>query len=220
MKTMKYIKPIVIISLIAIVYFIFSCKKDTSSTIIINGRVFDPNQNTYVANANVQFLSSKIQSGTYNPSYNTVASATTDASGNFHIEYTKDKDVGFQIMVSGAKYFDQTYDILVTDMPGGTYTPTYNIYAEAYFKMHVKNMTNSNQIGYTFTNTQPSCYTCCNQSPINGVGTSYDTTVFCKTYGSQKIHVQWSVLKNGNYHQLDSMVYCAPFDTTSFVLYY
>lgn len=217
---MKYIKPIVIISLIAIVYFIFSCKKDTSNTIIINGRVFDPNQNTYVANANVQFLSSKIQTGTYNPSYNTVASATTDASGNFHIEYIKDKDVGFQIMVSGAKYYDQTYNILVTDMPGGTYTPTYNIFSVAYFKVHVKNMTNSNQIGYNFTNTQPSCYTCCNQTSIIGIGTSYDSTTICNTYGAQKIQVQWSVLKNGAYHQFDSLVYCAPFDTTLFELYY
>ena len=57
MITAKYIKPIVIISLIAIVYFIFSCKKDTSNTIIINGKVFDPNQNAYIANATVQFLS-------------------------------------------------------------------------------------------------------------------------------------------------------------------
>ena len=173
MKTLKFIKPIVVISLITVIYFVFSCKKDTSSTIIINGRIYDPNQKTYVANADVQFLSSKVSSGTFNPSYVTVASATTDANGNFHIEYTKDKDAAFQIAVTKDKYYDQSYDISVTSMPGGTYSPTYNIYSEAYFKIHAKNIFPydiNDHLGFVYLSTLPACFTCCNSLPKKGQG--------------------------------------------------
>ena len=87
--------------------------------------------------------------------------------------------------------------------------------------MHIKNVTQSTQIGYTFANTQPACYTCCNSSSANvGFGTTFDSIAICNTFGSQKIEVQWTVLKNGSTHQHDSLIYCPPFDTTVFNLYY
>ncbi len=223
MKTFKFFKPIAILSIIAIVYFIFSCKKDVNNTIVLNGRIYDPNQKAYVSGADVQFLSSKIVSGSYNPTYVVVASAVTDANGSFHLEYVKDKDAAFQVIVSKDKYFDHTYDIAVTALPGGTYTPTYNIYCDAYFKIHVKNTlpnAANDQIGYAYVNSQPACYTCCNSTPQVGLGNSYDSTSKCRTFGAQKMHVQWSVKKNGNTFQYDSSIFCAPFDTTLFELFY
>ncbi len=200
-----------------------SCKKDDDKTIIIQGKITDANQQTAISNAEVTFWSSRIQSGTYNPNYISLATAITDAGGNYNLQITKEKDVGFRITVNKARYFGQTTDMSVESLSAGTHNLNYSIYPEAYFKLNVKNVSpinNSDFISYWISNPQPSGANCCNNLPINFTGQFYENTVICRTYGAQNITVKWNVKKQNNVTSSESNFYCTPFDTTEHNLNY
>jgi hypothetical protein len=221
---MKFlINSIFIISLIGTFLFFYSCKKDDDNNIIIQGKIIDANQNIAVANAEVTFWSSRIQSGAYNPNYIAITSAITDAGGNYNLQIIKAKDAGFRITIEKPKYFGQTTDISVENLPAGTNTLNYSIYPEAYFKMIVKNISfvdNNDFISYWFKNTQPSGANCCNNVQTNYTGQSYSNIIKCRTFGGQNMIVKWIVRKDNVTTPYESSVYCAPFDTTVFNLNY
>ena len=202
-----------------------SCKKNDDSIITIQGKIIDANQNIAVANAEVTFWASRIQSGTYNPNYIALATANTDAGGNYSLQITKAKDAGFRITIEKPKYFGQTTDISVENLPAGTHNLNYSIYPEAYIKMivNITSLANNNDfVSYWFNNTQPSGANCCNNTHItvNYSGQSYSKTIICKTFGGQNMLVKWIVKKDNISTPYESSVYCTPFDTTFFPLNY
>lgn len=217
------IKQIMIVALFGIFILSNSCKKDAGTSIIVQGNVTDANQHSALSNAEVTFWSSRIQSGTYNPNYIALATVVTDASGNYSVEITKDKDAGFRITVDKSKYFGQTNDYSVEYLTVGTHTLNYSIYPEAYFKLNVKNVSginNSDYISYWFSNTQPSGFNCCNSIPIEFTGQTYENTLKCRTFGAQNMHVKWVVKKDNVSTPYESSVFCPAFDTTVFNLNY
>ncbi|NVN96140.1 MAG: carboxypeptidase regulatory-like domain-containing protein [Bacteroidetes bacterium] len=218
-----FINSILWVLLFGFFVLLDSCKKDDNNTIIIQGKITDANQNIAVANAEVTFWASRIQSGTYNPNYMALATVTTDASGNYNLQITKAKDAGFRITIEKPKYFGQTIDISVENLPAGTHSLNYSIYPEAYFKLNVKNTSfidNTDFISYWFNNTQPTGLNCCNNIPINYTGQTYSNTIKCRTFGGQNMIVKWIVKKDNVSTPHESSVYCVPFDTTVFDLNY
>ncbi len=217
-----YNNPILIVTLLAFV-LVSSCNKDDEKIIIVQGKITDANQHTAISNAEVTFWSSRIQSGTYNPNYVALASSFTDAAGNYSLQITKEKDAGFRITVDKEKYFGNTQDLFVDDLPSGTHQINYSIYPEAHFKMNVKNSApndNTDFINYWFFNTQPNGANCCNNVPINFTGQSYENTLNCRTFGGQQIVVKWIVKKAGVTTPYETSIFCVPFDTTVFNLNY
>ncbi|MFZ4401661.1 MAG: hypothetical protein ACOYO1_16640 [Bacteroidales bacterium] len=215
-----FINIIIIVCLFSLVN---ACKKDSGNNILVQGKIMDANQQIAIANAEVTFWSSRIQSGTYNPNYVALTSTTSDANGNYSLEITKAKDAGFRITVDKAKYFSLTNDISVENLTVGTHNLNYTIYPEAYFKLHVKNVSfidNTDYISYWFTNTQPNGTNCCNNIPINYTGQYYENNVLCRTFGAQDIKIKWIVKKAGITTPFETTVYCAPFDTTVYNLNY
>ena len=212
-----------IVSLLCIFALASSCKKDDDKTIIIQGKITDVNQQIPISNAEVTFWASRIQSGTYNPNYVALSTVTTDANGNYNLQITKEKDVGFRITVEKTKYFGQTIDISVENLSAGTHNLSYSIYPEAYFKLNVKNTScidNSDFISYWFYNTQPTGVNCCNNLAVNFTGQYYENTTICRTYGGQNIIVKWNVRKAGITTHDEAIVYCTPFDTATYDLNY
>jgi len=219
----QYFLYFILASVILITGIMISCKKDKQK-ITINGSVYSPNLQSYVANAHVTISASMVTSGFYNSNYTDIASTTTDGSGAFTFEFDKMKSAGYRIYISKDNYFDNTIDVADADIVAGTpYTPSYNLYPVAFIKLHVKNTTPNDStdfISYYYSTTGlPSCFECCSNTIFKGYGTAYDTIIKCKTYGNQYMKI------SGHFFQMwtaaiSDSVYCVPFDTTSHNLFY
>jgi hypothetical protein len=203
--------------------FFASCKKD-KNVIKISGTVYDPNTKAYVQGAHVNISASKITSGFYNPNYSDIASTTTDANGAFSFEFDKDKTAGYRFYISKDNYFDNTTDVPDDDIVAGeTYTPTFNIYPEAYIKLHVKNSAPYNStdfIAYSYESNLVQCAGCCTNNTFKGYGTGYDTLFSCKAYGNQNVKINWHVTKVGTDVAYSDTIFVTAFDTTQYQLFY
>lgn len=199
------------------------CEKK-QNTISIRGNVFDPMQNIAVANALVTISSSKITSGVYNSSYQDISITTTDASGNFSLDFTEEKSAGYRFYIRKEKYFDYTVDISANDITHEqTYTPNFNLYTVAYLKLEVKNTNpydSADFISYRFTTGFLECYQCCTNTMFKGYGKTYDTIMKCKTYGNNTVSLNWIVTKNGIPINHNQNVFCTPNDTTFYQISY
>ena len=214
---------LIAIGILVVTGFGISCKKEKDK-INISGTVYDPNLNTFLANAHVTISASMISSGFYNSNYTDIATTTTDANGVFTFEFEKQKSAGYRIFISKDNYFDNTIDINDADIvPGTPYTPAYNLYPVGYIKLHVKNSTpydTSDAIRYSYTSGYLACYECCSNMLIKGYGKYYDVTSKCKTYGNQNAIISWSIYKAGYDVAHSDSIFCTAFDTTYYEILY
>lgn len=200
-----------------------SCKKKQHE-LVMQGRVYDPNTNAYVEGATVVLSASGIESGIFNSNYAEVATATTDASGNFTFNFTEDKVAGYRINVSKNRYFGYTEDINSDEIVSGTpYTPVYNIYPEGFVKLEVENFIafdSSDHIIYSFSSGYAGCEGCCDNTLLHGYGSDFHDTLICMTHGNQQIGVTWSVTKNNLTTLHNGTFYCNAFDTVYYKINY
>ncbi|MFC2101273.1 carboxypeptidase-like regulatory domain-containing protein [Bacteroidota bacterium] len=220
---MKKIFTLLFLLFIFILIYI-SCNKKHDDTISIAGTVFDPKINSYVQDATVSILSSRIEDGNYNPNYQVITSTQTDAGGNFSFEFKEEKVIGYRIKISKNLYFDNTIDIQADDLsPGETYNPSYHIFPQGFIKLHVKNaipFDNDDKIAYNFSDGYLNCMDCCGKDAINGDGMLYEKTTICKTYGNQNVTISWTVRKNANTFSNNATIFCLAFDTVSYDINY
>lgn len=219
---MRFFIKITVVLLMLSAYFA-GCKKEDSKTLIITGNIIDGNQNKPVADAEVTFWVSRMVNGTYNPDLIELSKVNTDASGNYSFNITKEKDAAYRITIDKTKYFSRLIDINASDLPAGNHVLNYNIIPEAFLKLHIKNVNSfdvTDLILYSIGGNHPTGTNCCSNASNTGLGYSFDKTQICKTYGAQNIKLEWSVKRNGYTTNFDSTIYCIPFDTTYFNLYY
>lgn len=219
----QYILVSLFISVLLTTGILISCKKKNEK-IIINGSVYDPNIQTYISNAHVTISAKLLSSGFYNSNYTELETTTTNSAGAFSFQFDKQKSAGYEIYISKDNYFDYTIDIPDANIVAGTpYTPEYDIYPIAYIKLHVKNTTpfdSTDFINYYYsTITSANCFGCCNSTSFNGYGKTYDTTLKCKTYGSQHVIISYHYHQHWDYASFDT-VFCLPFDTTEHNIFY
>ena len=123
-----------------ILFSVFRCKKN-KDTIHIRGSVYDPNLKVNVSGARVILQSSAVQAGIYNSSYQDIGTANSDASGRFSFDIAVVRVLGYKIIINKNNYFYSETDINATAWSGGnTYYPVYDIYPQAYVKMHIQNV--------------------------------------------------------------------------------
>ena len=205
------------------VCFSITCKKDNGK-ITINGRLYDPYIKKYLSDARVTISSSKITSGFYNSNYIDIATAITDGNGNFSFEFEREKSAGYRFYITKDKYFDNTIDVADADVvPGTPYAPQFNLFPEAFLKLHVKNnepWNSSDFIVYSYATKMPACMGCCTNTSYKGHGTIYDSLIECKTYGSNDVIINWHVTKMGTAVVYGDTVFCTPFDTTFYEILY
>ncbi len=201
------------------------CRKENDEEIQISGKILDKNQGTPVSGALVVLAASKVQTGIYNPSYETVATVNSSSGGDYSFNVTNDKFTGYRITVIKDQYFDMFKDYEVNSIKSGqSNTVNLEILPQAFLNLRVRNVVspvnNQDLIGYHIVNTQPGCQNCCGNGVLTGNGSVYDTTFTCKTYGHSYVKIQWTVQKGGqNSYYLDS-VFCPAFQTTPFVVNY
>ncbi len=214
----------IVLLVIALTIVCASCKKN-KNIINIEGKVFDPNTNEYVAGADVVISVSKLSSsGIYSSGYENLTTLTTDASGSFKYEFQEEKIVGYRFTISKDHYFGFEKEVNTSEIVAGTtFSPTYNIYPECFIRMEVHNVAaqdSNDKIVYGFTSGYVSCFECCDNNFYHGYGIDYADTIICKTHGNQNVVLTYNVTRGGTTLLHTMTHYCNAFDTTSFNVFY
>lgn len=221
---MLRITAILLLTIVSAPFFL-CCKKDKNSTIHIEGTVINPNTSEKIEGAKILLSAGKLNTGgIFNASYDEVATAYSDVSGNFSFEFREEKYSAYRLEVSKTGYFGYAEDVSTNDINTGViYSPVYNLYSEAYVKVLINNgfpFDSNDFVVYSFTQGYVNASGCCSNTLNQGAGMLFSDTLVCKTYGNQNITFTWSVSRNNQNNQFSQTKFCLPADTTYFNINY
>lgn len=209
-----------------IILFLFtvaSCAKKERS-INVSGQLFDPALNTVIKGAEIKLKAAKVESGVYNSNYTEIASATTDASGNYSMEVLVEKVSGYRFIVSKDNYFEIEKDVNTDDFESeDNYKADFEIYPKASIHLTIKNTSPQgmdDEIKFRFSNIETSCKTCCNNNSNTGTGPTYSYESECDVRGEKWIYINWVVTKGGSQHLFSDSIFAEAFKKTDFNINY
>lgn len=209
------IKLILLISLFAAAITVFSCKKEDDENIIVSGIVTNPQNGSPISGVNVYLDGKILNGGVYNDNYSGIASGTTDASGKFEIKTAFQVVSSYRIRTYKINYFDASNIISSESIQkGSAYTNNLSVLPVGWIRLNINNVVNwpNDEIHYKYTGTPQSCYDCCNNEYLIGIG-NYHATYKCKVVGNTYSKFYWTVTRNGIINPFTDSVYCAAFDT-------
>lgn len=184
-------------------YFMFDCV------------VFDQKVNAPVSGASV-VMKVQYAAGGFNPNYETVGSAVTDANGRFYLEVPKAVYYSFRVEVSHPKHFSGAFNINPDNVPFSTaYASTFNLEPKAWISTHVVNQNLSQTVTFAIDAETEACTQCCTSSSHILQGFAVDSTFVCQVYGEQDVN--WTgtyVDADGGVHQIAQTAFASAFDTT------
>lgn len=219
----KFLKILPLIFLTVSLLLFVSCKKEKES-IKVTGTVIDSTQNAPLSGVEVELSAQVITSGTFSGSFTKLETASTDGSGNFSMEHETVKAAAYKLKFSKTGYFTKettiSADVIQNNDP---YDNTYYAYPEAWIKIHIKNANPVNSMDYMyykFLSGAYSCTGCCNTLLNKFYGTDVDSIQICKTRGGMEVEIQWNVQRGTSSTQYSEKIFCSPFDTTLFDLFY
>ncbi len=195
---------------------LFSCKKEDLE-LFIQGNVNDPNLNISVAGAQVVLSGQEISGGTFNPSFITQATTTTNGNGHFEIKFPRKTISTYRIEVTKDNYFRTTIEITGDAVqPDETYNVNIDVLPMAYYQLTLKNNPPTDEfdrISYRNVNADLSC-DCCNNQTLTLIGEQIDTTFTCAHEGESWLHYWYEIEQNGNAQAFGDSIFLTPFDTT------
>ena len=123
------------LALLCVVLAVVGCKKKTD-VFVFDCVVFDQRVNAAIENATIS-MSVQRAVGGFNPNFEVVGNAITDANGRFNIEVEKDVYYSYKIDISHPQHFDNSFSVNPDNVPFSTaYTSTFNLEPKAWLKTH------------------------------------------------------------------------------------
>jgi len=212
-----------LIAIVLISSLMTACKKK-NETIVIEGKLYDSQLNTFVQGAKVNIFSKFIDSGTYNPNFRLTANTVSDDQGRYSIELEKRTYSELYIDIEKENYFMPKQNIELEKLTSNDpIVMDLNVFPLSEITLKVRNQTqysNSDYIAYQFLNQIVTCETCCNNLPKYGIGKTFSAEHNCNVLGNSWVKVFWGVeIGGGSYSKTDS-VYCKAFENTVFEIVY
>lgn len=183
-----------------------ACKKKNLKY-VIKGTVYDASFNAPLAGATVIISTTS----TTNTTLTQKATLTTDASGNYSYELSREKLKNVVITVSKTNYFgDETTTTLDNLSIEDDNSFNYSVYAKSWVRLHfVSNGTKT--VKYLRTAGKSGCEECCpgGEMLLNSV---VDESVYCINNGNTPYTIFYDVQGTTNNGSLSAIT--IPFDTT------
>ncbi|MCB0756381.1 MAG: hypothetical protein H6601_08520 [Flavobacteriales bacterium] len=196
------------------------CKKK-SDVFMFDCTVYDERVDAAVSGASVTMLVQRADGG-FNPNFEIVGSATTDASGRFYIEVEKGVFYAYRVDVSHPTHFNESFSINPDDVPFSTaYSETFVIDPKAWIATHLINQNMSQTATFAVVANNGNCTECCSGGNTIVQGANVDSVFICPVYGEQQISVAGNYVdENGGVHQIAETAYVQAFDTTTVTVIY
>lgn len=221
MKILKHISILLLVS----VFFIHCKKNREPEPVTFSGNISDNVQGIPVANATVKIkLQQSASNSVFNPGFNTVATTTTDGSGNYSVTFTPENPITYKVVVEKDLYYAKEVVISSDNVSAGSNTVTnFAINPVGWFKINIKN-TNPTDIDdnllYQNTSESNGCSSCCNNLPISLNGMTIDTSFICQRVANPSISFSWFITKNGNTTSFSNSISSVIGDTVVYNLNY
>lgn len=189
-----------------------ACKKKNLKY-VIKGTVYDSSFNAPLSGATVIISTTTTTSTTLTQK----ANLTTDASGNYSFELSREKLKNVVITVSKTNYFGEetttTLDHLSLENDNAF---NYSIYAKSWVRLHfVSNGTKT--IKYFRTAGKNGCEECCPGGEMQ-LSNATDESVYCINNGNTSYGIFYDVQGTSNNGNLSAIT--TPFDTTDILINY
>ena len=199
---------------------ISGCKKKTD-VFIFDCVVFDQKVNVPVNGATI-VMSVQRAVGGFNPNFETVGSATSDANGRFVIEVDKEVFYSFRLEINHPQHFNKSFSINPDDVPFSTaYSSTFNLEPKAWVKTHIVNQFGSQTVIFSVDAETDECANCCTDDNIIIQGFPVDSVFKCEIYGEQQASVTGTYVDiGGAVFQINESVFVQAFDTTTINIVY
>ena len=196
------------------------CTKKTD-VFVFDCVVFDQKVNAAVNGANVT-MSVQRASGGFNPNYEAIGTAVTDANGRFYIEIDKEVYYSFRVEVNHSQHFSGTFDINPDNVPFSTaYSTTFDLEPRAWLKTHVLNQSGSQTVIFSVDAETDECTDCCTDDNHIIQGFPVDSVLKCQVFGEQQVSVTGTYVDNGGaVIQVNETAFVQAFDTTTIEIIY
>jgi hypothetical protein len=221
---MKFLKHILLLLLVSV--FFIQCKKNSEpEPVTFSGNVSDNVQGIPVANATVKIkLQQSASNSVFNSGFNTVATTTTDASGNYSMTFTPENPITYKVVIERNLYYGKEVEISSDVVTAGSNTVTnFAIDPIGWFKINIKNTNPTDaddNLLYQNTSETNGCSTCCNNLPISLNGMTVDTSFICQRVANPTISFSWFITKNGNTSPFSNSISSIIGDTVVYNLNY
>ncbi len=140
----------------------------------------------------------RVTGGSFNPNFQTLGTAATDANGHFVLEVDKELFNAYRLNISLPQYVNTSVAISPDDVPLSTaYTNTFRLEPEAWVSTRIRNTSESQHIDVTINGSSDNSEESCNSLHVIHEGTVFDTTLVCRMYGNRL------VTTTGNYRNSD-----------------
>lgn len=213
---MKYLMVIIACCTMAFA----GCEKRTD-VFMFDCTVYDERVDIPVANANVNLLVQRA-SGGFNPNFESVGTATTDANGRFYIEVDKEVFYAYRLDVSHPTHFTESFAIDPDDVPfSRAYEETFVVEPKAWVATHLINQNQSQTATFAVVADNGNCSECCSGANTIVQGAAVDSVFICPVYGEQQITISGNYVdQEGGIFQIAETAYAQAFDTTTVTVIY
>lgn len=197
-----------------------TCKKDDLQ-LLISGIVEDPNQQIAVAGAHVVLTGQVLEGGSFNNNFNQLATATTNANGQFSMEFERKTVANYRIQVEREGYLNNQIEFSGDQVrPDETYNTTVQILPEAWSKVRLSNQNpfdEEDRLAFRYVDATLAC-ACCDEQTVVLFGMNADSSWTCKYQGAYWMHYWYQTERDGIVQSFGDSIFLAPHDTTSILL--
>lgn len=198
------------------------CRKSGNLELIIRGSVVDYRHTAGVAGVTVRLDEQVVEGGTVSGAYNLAANTTTDANGDFELQFDRKNALNYRITLTKDGYFTKQFNVNPDQVnPGEVHEVSEDMIPEATLQIRVVNTqpeSDDELMRFRKLNAFFECV-CCNNEFYDFQGAAVDSTFSCKLYGDYNVTYTYTVNREEEVNVVDS-VYCPAFHTTELLIEY
>lgn len=174
------------------------CKKD--ETVVVTGKVSEGYQNTGIANVAISLDFNEISNGSFSAGFKRLDETTSDANGNFTLEFDRVQAVSYRI-TGEADGFETVVSTVNGDLwgVGDDNSAQLSIFQTAELEITLRNdfpKLDTDQILFKLLSHSDGCTSCCSETILAHSGR--DTSIVCKVYANQEIGYEYTLISSGS----------------------
>lgn len=198
------------------------CRKTGNLELTIRGSVVDYRHNAGVSGVSVRLDEQAIQGSTASGAYSRAAEASTDANGDFELNFDRKNALDYRITLTKEGYFSKQFNVNPDQVvPGEIHEVYEDIIPEATIQVKVVNTnpeSDEELMRFRKLNAFFECV-CCHNDFYDFYGADVDSTFSCKLYGDYNLTYVYTVDREEEVNVVDS-IYCPAFHTTELLIEY
>lgn len=189
----------------------------------ISGQLSDSVFGGAVGGVNMVLQMQKLEGGVFNATYQTLASTSSDANGNYEFSFERENVVDYRITTDKIGYLGDDFQIDPENLaPDDVFTFNIALIPKSTFDVHLFSMFPQNEfdtIRFRNLAADYDCACCDSEERIFG-GTEVDTVLSCNLYGESWIKYYVEIEKDTAFHTYIDSLFCPAFGSATLELPY